>query len=1700
MSNLDTHIEFIQARLPVWLKRASRIHQERFKVFTKQLQRDSDALNALLIDLPAPETFTRDLLQARPEMQAWRLVNGTGGVADAVRRARVKRDHFGTSLSAVEAAMRNYPPADAAIGGTFDKNGELFIKGKPGEFYRWGAPSDTTALPTTPASFARLCRELDAGGAYQRLLKQRLPQIRNEVPVVADAYIKYARSLLAYDAYEAKLDGRLDETGERLLAHVGVQLNAYPVKSLACEVKALEILSVPLFGVRVYWGLEGDAKGVRPVVLHMPHDIVAPIRQFPSLQAMAAQLIERLRRRRYRESLMRYFPIRLQARLGDALHDQLEWEIKDNLNIFQEIHARIVGWREGELGEDGNPRRIRVPAPHVPWTLGDVRENHWDDRYHEWRTHTLVNASALMVSTKDQDWQALLARLEYWESLAERSLMLAVSFIPFCAPVGMAAAAVGGVRLVYEFFEGIQAFNEGHAQEGIDHIFNVLFGVAQGAYLGFIGGAVEPMPMRDGTTRLWNGDVTPFQARRLPPIEAEQDAWGVWRTTDEAWVQVEGRYFEVQGTADAVDLRLPADHRGVTPLLEWNRARGWQWAHRNPLQRGNLELLRNFVETPAELDDPTILALQRQVGVSEAHLRYLQVNGQPMPAIFADALGEARDWQRVQQTIGRLRGGEAPGSMHVRITQTLVDLPGWPEAVTLRYHDGVRVHSTGDTAATRFLNLNQADLAQDGWANHILAGLSVSEQRALLGQSPLGLRPVESSRLLAGHWATHLERNVTQMTTTMARSTTLDPLAVPVARAFSGLPESMANELASQAQGEDLVRLRAGRVTGSLGKQCVEALTELRLTRTLRALERGESSADRDRVVMGLLGNMAPLRGRLRLRLVSSELASPLEVGEEGPLKVIRQDGGQYQAFDEQGNELGVGSSLEEALLNAMPDEARKALGFNIWEAARLRKALLGQALDDRQGLRAFLLLKRLDSGAQGPQWQNGRLGYPLSGRGKLPLQGWRHNLEGRLERLYPHYAGDALAGLQRSLTDQAAREGLSLNQLVSRLSNEWATLDEGLRQWEVHEGVHHPVEGRYSREDILANRRGVANEIRRAWRREPDPRREDSELTLRLSGWDIGSLPTIHARFTHIETLTLSHMGLSEDPSDFLRLFPNIEMLRLHGNNFTVVPVAAGEFRNLLELALGKNPLNMNADVFAPLIGANRAPKLRVLHLSEITGGAEPGAEANMVAAIGRLAELPALRELVWSDNLHFTAQQLQAITALPGLEALDLVRCGLRLDEEGSAFLRTATALKDLRLSGNNCRDLPNLTELTALEELELAYAGLDRVPTMALTLLSRHSSDPIFLDLKGNRITNIQDDLLPALASMPKSNTLGLGIEDNPLPSAQINALRELDRHAFRYTADDWLDNLPDLKKTLEVARDDAGGRRFIDWFSGVIRDIDASEPNGLALGYRQRAAGILQYYTGYSNLYADLLIRLPDFDQQLGQLRTRLQGRVLDRHTPDVAELEVHFLMFESVQRARLDPQGVPFARFLGSQYEYWNRVLSSLYPEISQRRAATTREGFINWLSDAQDTFDSNDQLPRVGEMTWRPYLGLMSRDWLEGLATWDTVEDSLVDAFSEPVDPSHWPQVLLDNLRQPGTDLPSALESVTLPNGIVWQRVRLEAVADVDWAAGQPVMLTEDQLRRTMAIYRSVKSREIEALARRITTELVTPWWALRRQ
>lgn len=1700
MSTQDTHIDFIRARLPVWLNRATRAQQARFKVLTRQLQRDSDALNALLADLPGPYAFTLDRLKTQPQVQDWNRMIGTGSgtVADAVRRARVRRSSFisDPSLSVLEAAMRNYPPADALAGSDFDNKGELFIQGRRGEFQRGDAPSDTATLAMSPANFASLCRRMDVGGAYRRLLEQKMPRIADGVPAIAKAYMAHARSQLAYDAYEAKLDGRLDETGERLLAHAGVHLEGRPVASLACEVKVLELLSAPLFGVRVYWGLKGDAKGVRPVVLHMPHDTVAPLKQFASLQALSAELTERLRKRSYRRRLMHYFPLRLQASLGTALQDQVEWKVTDNLNLFQEVHARITGWREGERGEDGNHRYIRIPTPKVAWDLQDLREDHWHAGYHEWRGHALANASALMVPTRDQDWRALLARLDYWETLVERSLMVAATFFPFCAPIGMTAAAVGGVRLVYEIFEGIQAFNQGHAQEGIEHIFNVLFGIAQGAYLGFVGGSVEPMPVSDGTMRLWNGDVSPFEAQRLPPVEAEQDAWGVWRTTDEAWVRIEDRYFEVEGTQDALSLRLPAGHRGVRPPLEWSRARGWQWAHRNPMQRDNLALLRTFAETPADLDDNALLALQRRVGISEAHLRYLQVEGRPMPAILADALDEARNWQWLRHAIGRLRRGEAPGGGHFRIVQTLVDLPGWPEDLSLRYHDGVRLYPVGDVADTRFLLLNKADLAHDAWAARVLGSLSMDEQNVLLGQRSFGLRPLERSRLLAGRWAGHLERHATRVTAAMARQVDRDPLAVPLIRTFPNLPESIANELVQEVSGNDRMRLLEGKVPENLGKQCAEALRELRLARALRALERGESTVDRDRIVIGLLGNAPRLQGRAHLRLWLRELQDPITVGEDGPLKVIRQEREQYRPFDEAGEELAGASSLEEALLRALSDDARQALGLNIWEADELRSRLLAQALDERQGLRSYLSMRQLGSVGSRPQWLNGHLVYPLSGRGRLPLQEWRGSLEQRLERLYPSHGGEGLAQLQASLTEQAEHEAISLGELVSRLENEWTALDDGLRQWENHEGFHHPSEQQHDRETLLGQRNAIAREIRRAWRRAPDPGREGSELALRLGSFDVGRLPPISARFEHIRSLVLSHLGLSEDPSDFLRLFPNIDTLHLSGNHLTTVPVAAGELRSLVELSMDSNPLHLHASAFTPLTGVSPPSQIWTLGLSGISSGSETGTGAQVIAAIDSLAALPALREVVWADNLHFTSEQLQALTRLPDLRALDLSRCGLRLDEEGSAFLRTATGLEDLRLSENNCRDLPDLPELTSLYELELARTGLDRVPALALAVLSRQSSDMFILDLRSNRISNIQDDLLPALNRLPDRDSLGVWLDDNPLPSVQIQALRAIYPESFQYTVDDWLYISPSLQRALEVARDDPGMRRFIDWFCAGIRNTDAQAPVGLSFGDRQRAAAILQHYIGYQNTHDPLPLLIGDFDQQLQQLRARLQARSLDWQAPDLAELEMHFALFESMMRARLVRQGVPYATFLSEHYAYWFHALTERYPNPEQRQLHLTREAFIDWLSDAQDTFNSHDHTPRVGEMTWRPYLGLMSRDWSEGMTFWETLDDDLVDAFSEPVNPSRWPQVMLDNLAQPDVNLPSPLEPVTQGDRIIWRRVGLEAVADVDWAARQPVMLTEDQLRRTMAIYRSVKSREVEALVRRITTGLVSAWWA----
>ncbi|WP_434672611.1 leucine-rich repeat domain-containing protein [Pseudomonas sp. R1-15] len=675
-------------------------------------------------------------------------------------------------------------------------------------------------------------------------------------------------------------------------------------------------------------------------------------------------------------------------------------------------------------------------------------------------------------------------------------------------------------------------------------------------------------------------------------------------------------------------------------------------------------------------------------------------------------------------------------------------------------------------------------------------------------------------------------------------------------------------------------------------------------------------------------------------------------------------------------------------------------------------------------------------------------------------LQRTNGSVTQRLKRLYPAHTEDNLSTREQKLGAQALLENTTAEVLVTRLEKEWATLDEGLRKWQVQEGIHHPAENSISPEDLSSLRMEVAKEIRRAWRSEPHPEHPGIDLHLVLTGWEIGRPPPITARFEHIEELHMDLMGLSEDPSDFLRLFPNIDTLSLNGNSLTVVPAAVGELRTLSVLSLGNNPLEIKEDMFAPLLGSGSASSLLSLDLSGLSSGGEA-----MVAAIGRLAELPALRALVWADNLHFTPQSLQAITALPRLRSLDLRHCGLRLNEQGSAFLRTATVLEELVLSGNNCLELPNLSELAGLRILELANAQLDRVPELALAVLSKPSHETIFVNLSGNRITHLPDELFARLRDLPAQGRQRLLLDDNPLQSAQIQALRAVEPGAYRNTVDVWLDDLPDFQRALEVARDDVQQRNFINWFSDYIHfDHTAGT---LEPASRDRASTVLEHYISYANIHADLRAKVADFDLQLGQLRDRLQARISERETPDLHELGLHFLMFESALRARLEPQGVPFASFLYDHYDYWDFGLLELYPEVVQRQAHMTPERFIDWLSGIRNADNIHD-LPSAGEITWRPYLGLMSDEWVAWGAAYD---DLLVNAPSgEPIDPSRWPGVLLDNL----------------------------AMLDVNWAAGPAVTLTDGQLLRTLDIFTTVKTQEFEPLARRVTTEMVTRWWPRR--
>ena len=145
-----------------------------------------------------------------------------------------------------------------------------------------------------------------------------------------------------------------------------------------------------------------------------------------------------------------------------------------------------------------------------------------------------------------------------------------------------------------------------------------------------------------------------------------------------------------------------------------------------------------------------------------------------------------------------------------------------------------------------------------------------------------------------------------------------------------------------------------------------------------------------------------------------------------------------------------------------------------------------------------------------------------------------------------------------------------------------------------------------------LRSRRAAALKIVECWRAGLLTSGGEASAELDLRGRQLGDLPELPSPFTHVGTLNLAGVRLSEQGSnEFLRAFPNVHTLDLGANRLlSELPAAIADMRYLQRLDLSYNAYTTSDSVYRSLSGLEHLQELNLasnnLHSFSLEGLAQ--------------------------------------------------------------------------------------------------------------------------------------------------------------------------------------------------------------------------------------------------------------------------------------------------------------------------------------------------------------------------------------------------------------------------------------------------------------------------------------------------------------
>jgi hypothetical protein len=449
-----------------------------------------------------------------------------------------------------------------------------------------------------------------------------------------------------------------------------------------------------------------------------------------------------------------------------------------------------------------------------------------------------------------------------------------------------------------------------------------------------------------------------------------------------------------------------------------------------------------------------------------------------------------------------------------------------------------------------------------------------------------------------------------------------EPRVELIKRRFTGVPNAVVEDLLAGATSAERRQMAQwdfanAHQTKPIPLRLAEALRdaqrEVRLSRAYEGLYLNAAlTVDTETLALHSLQKLPGRTQNLRIEIREGSIEGELRtsVGPENAAErkvLVRNEQGQYQARDSDNSPLHGADDVYGALLHALSQDQRVALGISDMTQGAQLKELVWQHALSRIQLRQALRMQPIKPSFKAPvRGGNGSLGYPMSGRGPgVDPQVARNRA--RVTQLYPTYNTaakvDEYLQMVRSLSS-----GMTVDRFLQHMELEFDSLKNELDAWVQTPATYTLADG--SIEAVSQqDRQQVAHVLRSCWQRTELPEiageTRFAGRTVKLSGLHIGELPAFdRAAFAHIDSLDLSAMGLREVPASFLDSFPNLRELHLPDNRLQTLPASLPQLTRLAALDLSRNAISLTREAVAEL---EKCKALLQLHMSHNPLGRSP-------------------------------------------------------------------------------------------------------------------------------------------------------------------------------------------------------------------------------------------------------------------------------------------------------------------------------------------------------------------------------------------------------------------------------------------------------------------------------------------------------------